>query len=150
MKTSTTTRRLLAVGSVAAVAGTSINAAVYGIARAAGVSFVVSGQKPGADHVLLQHVLSLSLFSFAAGIVAALVVARLRRPSLRALQVLGGALAVISTVMDLQIESAIGAVTLASMHLVVGASYVVGLGLAQRPTAAVVETDEPVLLSAAA
>lgn len=151
-KPAITTRRLLAVGSVAAVAAATVNAAVYGLARAADVSFVVSGAKPGQDQVLLQHVLSLSLFSFAAGIAASLIVARLRRPSLRALQVLGAVLAVLSTAMDLQIESAVGAVTLASMHLVVGAAYVASLRRVQQTTVPVTAPviEERVLLSSAA
>ena len=77
---------------------------------------------------------SFSLQTFAVGLVAALIASRLRRPSLRSLQVLGGVVAVASMAMDVPIDASPAAkATLAVMHLVVGAAYVASLQLARRP-----------------
>ena len=85
MNTSTVgTRRLLGLGVIAAIGAASVNAAIYGIGRAAGLSFVASTTAAGPQHILLQHVVSLTHMTFGAGLVAVLIADKFRRPSLRA------------------------------------------------------------------
>ncbi len=138
MNTSTVgTRRILGLGVAAAVGAVAVNAAIYGLGRAAGLSFVASTTASGPQHILLQHVVSLTLMTFAVGLVAALIADKLRRPGLRALQAVGAVVAVVSIVMDLSIDSTVAAkATLALMHLVVGAAYVAALDIARPAHAA--------------
>jgi hypothetical protein len=133
MNTSTVgTRRLLGFGVIAAAGAASVNAAIYGLGRAAGLSFVASTTAAGPQHILLQHVVSLTLMTFGAGLVAVLIADKFRRPGLRALQAVGAVVAVVSVVMDLSIDSTVAAkTTLALMHLVVGAAYVAALEVAR-------------------
>ncbi len=121
-------RRLLAVGAVAGVAATVVNATVYGLGRAAGVDYVAKSDAGGVDRIQLQHVMSLSVMSFVVGLAAAAVVVKRRRRGLRTLQVLGAVLAVATTYGDFGIDGSTAAkVTLIAMHLVVGAAYVATL-----------------------
>lgn len=114
--------RLLGLGAGGAVAATVVNAAIFGVGRAADVSYLVDGEP-----IELQHVVSLTLMGLAVGFVAAAVVARFRPTGLRALAVLGGVLGVLTMAMDLSVDSAAAAISLASMHLVTGAAYVLSL-----------------------
>src|SRR5690348_8455882 len=97
------TRRLLGVGVIAAIGAAAVNAVVYGIGRAAGLSFVASTTASGPQHILLEHVVSFTFMTFAAGLVAALIANKVRRPSLRALQIAGAVIAVVSVGMDVSI-----------------------------------------------
>jgi len=128
--------RLVAVGAVGAIAATAVNAVIYGVGRSAGLMYIVSGAgSPG--RVRLVDVITLSLISFAVGIVAAVAASRLRRPRLGLLQPLAAILAVVSTAMDLSLQSAASGATLASMHIVVGLVYVLTLRVvATSPSAA--------------
>jgi len=138
MNTSTVgARRLLGLGAIAAIGAASVNAAIYGIGRAAGLSFVASTTAAGPQHILLQHVVSFTLMTFGVGLVAAVIADKIRRPNLRALQTVGAVVAVVSVVMDLSIDSTVAAkTTLALMHLVVGAAYVAALEIARTARAA--------------
>jgi hypothetical protein len=131
MSTSTSkikTRRLLGYGAVAGLAAASVNAAIYLGGRAAGVSYVARQTASGAEHIKLEHVVSFCLEAFVLGLVAALVVNRLRAASLYSLLVLGALIAVGSTAMDVPIESALPAkFLLASMHIVTGIAYLTAL-----------------------
>jgi hypothetical protein len=116
---------LLRAGAVGAVAATLVNAALFGAGRAADLAYVV--HQSSTDRIRLVHVVSFSLETFAVGLVAAVVAARLGR-SLRALQILGAVVAVLSTGMDVSIDATLPAkLTLACMHLVVGLAYVASL-----------------------
>ena len=125
----------LATGAIGAAVATAVNIAIYGIGRAAGVDYILTE----TSRVRVPDVVILSLMSFAIGLVAAAVAARWDR-GLRALQVVGAALAVISTWGDFTIDgSGAATATLALMHLVVGAVYVTTLeGVRSRVTTAVV------------
>jgi len=138
-------RRVLRVGAVAGVAATAVNAVVYGLGRAAGVDYVAQRDASGVDRIQLQHVVSLSVISFAIGLLAAAVATRADRPRvLRGLQVLGAGLAVVTTYGDFGIDgSAAAKVTLIAMHLVVGAAYVVTLR-AVRPERVTTPVASPV------
>ncbi len=129
MKTSETRiRRLLALGGTGAVVAAVTNAVIYGVGRAAGVDYVITETSKGTESVHLADVLSLTLMSFAVGLAAAVVATRFHRPSLRALQVLGAVLAVVSTYGDFTIDGGAAAtVLLASMHIVVGVVYIASL-----------------------
>ncbi len=121
-------RRLLVVGGIGAVVAAATNAVIYGIGRAAGVDYVITATSKGTENVHLADVLSLTLMSFAIGLAAAVVVTWCKRPSLRALQVLGAGLAVVSTYGDFTIDGGAAAtVLLASMHIVVGVVYIASL-----------------------
>ena len=128
------TRRLLGIGAAAAAGAALVNAAIYGVGRAVDLTFVASTTSARPQHILLQHVVSFTLMTFAIGLVAAFIVDRMRRPSLRMLQVVGAFIAVASISMDVSIDSSFAAkATLALMHIVVGVAYVCALELARSP-----------------
>jgi Family of unknown function (DUF6069) len=141
-------RHLIALGAAGAVAATVVNSAIYAVGRAADVAYLVKVTSHGPQNVRLQDVVSLSLMSFVLGIIAAAVATKLRRPSLRTMQVVGAVLAVVSTWGDFTIEGKVAAkATLALMHFVVGAAYIFVLQLVQsRRTVSV--SDTPVALTA--
>jgi hypothetical protein len=141
-------RHLFVLGAAGAVAATVVNSLIYAVGRAADVTYLVDVTSHGPQNVRLQDVVSLSLMSFVLGIIAAAVATKLRRPSLRTMQVIGAVLAVVSTWGDFVIDGKVAAkATLAVMHFVVGAAYIAVLEVAQsRRTTAVVET--PVALTA--
>jgi hypothetical protein len=122
-------RHQLGLGAVAGLTATAVNAVAYGVARAADVDFVAQRDPSGVERVQVQHVVSLSVISFAIGLAAAAVVVKVGRPrALRALSVLGVALAVVTTYGDFTIDGGTAAkVVLIGMHLVVAAAYVVTL-----------------------
>ncbi|HEX3542324.1 MAG TPA: DUF6069 family protein [Acidimicrobiales bacterium] len=126
-------RRLLTVGAAAVSAATATNAVLYAAARAAGVNYTLTqGSTTGLIH--LHDVVSLSVFTFAVGLAAAAAARPLGRPSLRALQILGAVIAVASISMDVSVHGAATArVSLAAMHLVVGAAYVAALRMVSSP-----------------
>ena len=108
METSTRRSRyhvLLASGAVGAVVATTVNIAIYGTGRLAGVDYIITE----TTRVRVPDVVILSLMSFAIGLVAAAVAVRWDR-GLRALQVVGAVLAVISTWGDFTIDGS-GAVS---------------------------------------
>jgi hypothetical protein len=124
-------RSLLVVGATGAVVATAANALIYGAGRAADIAYVVSKTAQGTERVRLADVVSLSLMSFAVGIIAAVCARRFRRPSVRTLQIVGGVLAVVSTWGDFVIDGTAAAkATLAVMHIVVGVAYIVSLQVA--------------------
>lgn len=132
--TKTPVSRLVAVGVVGAVAGTLVNSAIYGAGRAAHVAFVVAQTSTGPKPIRLVDIVSFSLMAVAVGLVAAVIAARVGRPSLRSLQVLGAVIAIASTSMDIGIDSTVAAkLSLASMHIVMGVAYVASLQIARRP-----------------
>jgi hypothetical protein len=115
---------LFVVGAAGAAVATTVNVAIYGIGRAAGVAYVVSA----TSRVRVPDVVLLSLGAFAVGLIAAAFAIRWGRRGLRALQVVGAVLAVVSTWGDFSIDGTASATaTLALMHLVVGVAYVASL-----------------------
>ena len=84
MDTTVRIPRLLGLGAGGAVAAMVVNAAIFGVGRAADVNYLVDGEP-----IELQHILSLTLMSLAVGFVAAAVVAHFRPTGLRALAILG-------------------------------------------------------------
>jgi len=122
MDTTVRIPRLLGLGAGGAVAAMVVNAAIFGVGRAADVNYLVDGEP-----IELQHILSLTLMSLAVGFVAAAVVAHFRPTGLRALAILGGVLGVLTMAMDLSVDSTVAAISLASMHLVTGAAYMFSL-----------------------
>ena len=133
------TRRLLGYAAVAGFAAAAVNSGVYGAARADHVNFIVRRTASGVDHVQLVHVVGFTVQAFLVGVVAALVVNRLSRPSLHSLTVLSAVIAVGSTAIDVGIDSALQAkFLLASMHIVTGVAYVSALRAAgvRRPESA--------------
>jgi hypothetical protein len=137
------TRHLLGIGVIAAVGAATVNAAIYGIGRAADLSFVASTTASGPEHILLQHVVSFTFMTFAVGLVVAAIADKVRRPSLHALQLVGATVAVVSIAMDVPIDSSVTAkATLALMHIVAGVAYVAALQIVR--TARVVRADESV------
>jgi hypothetical protein len=128
-------RRLLVVGGIGAAATALTNAVIFGVGRAAGVEYVITTTSKGAQSVHLADVSSLSLISFAIGVAAAVVATWWKRPSLRALQVVGGIVAVVSTYGDFTIDGRAAATALlASMHIVAGAVYIASLQIVRSST----------------
>jgi hypothetical protein len=130
------TRRLLAIGGIGALAAATTNTVIYAVGRAADVAYVVTDGRSGVESVNLSAVLSLTLMSFAIGLVAALVGNRFNRHSLRVLQVVGALLALATIGWDFGIDGTNAAkALLASMHIVVGIAYVVSLEVARTSPA---------------
>jgi hypothetical protein len=132
-------RQLFVLGAAGAVAATLVNSVIYAAGRAADVAYLVDVTSSGPQNVLLKDVVSLSLMSFAVGISAAAVATKLRRPSLRTMQIIGAVLAVVSTWGDFTIDGSVAAkATLGVMHFVVGAAYIWVLHVVQsrRPATA--------------
>lgn len=151
--TAITNSRLLGYAAVAGLAAVAVNATIYAAGRAADVEFIARQTASGAHHVQLVHVVGFTLQTFVVGVVAALVVNRLRRPSLHSLLVLGAVIAVGSTVMDVGIDSALPAkFLLASMHIVTGIAYVAALRTAgvRRPVSSASIAPAPITESLAA
>jgi hypothetical protein len=125
----------LAVGALAAVASAAGNLAVFAIARAADASLVVVDG--GEVHeVEASGVAGASVVPMLAGIaLVALVVgiAPRRLGVVRLAQVVGGGFALLSVVGPLTIDTDGGtAAALAVMHVVTGATLVIGLEGARR------------------
>jgi hypothetical protein len=140
-------RQLFVLGAAGAVTATVVNSVIYAAGRAADVAYLVQVTSSGPQSVQLKDVVSLSLMSFAVGIIAAAVATKLRRPSLRTMQIIGAVLAVVSTWGDFTIEGDVAAkATLAVMHLVVGAAYIAVLQVVRsRQTAPAI--DSPIVMT---
>lgn len=125
--------RLLQAGAVGALGAAVVNAVIYGIARAADVSFAYTD---GGDElrVGLGEVVGASVFTFAAGLVAAAIVVWLGRPDLRIVQAIGGVIAIGSTFTSFAIDASFAAsATLAAMHIVSGIAYIAALEAVRSP-----------------
>ena len=142
MRTSTPgLRRLAGFGAAAAVTGTAVNTAIFGIGRAAGVDYVAATTRQGPQLIHVQHVVSLSLMSFAVGLAVTAIATGVGRPSVRVIQILATVVAVLSVGMDVGIDSTLSAKTsLAAMHLVMGLVFVACLRLASTTRAQGVRT----------
>jgi hypothetical protein len=147
MKTSeTSVQRLFAVGAVGAVAALAVNALIYGVGRAADVVYVITEKSNGTvERVGLGEIVSITFMTFVVGLVAAAVAVRWGRPSLRALQILGGVLAVGTALGDFTIDGSRSAMlTLALMHFVVGIAYIATLEVVRTaPTSPVTTSPSP-------
>lgn len=125
--------RLLQVGVVGAVASAAVNLALYGASRAADVSFafIYDGK---TERIASGEILGLSFIGFGAGVIVAAIALLLGRPSLRAVQVFGGVVAVVSLFMvfDADELSTSGAVVLGVMHIVSGIAYIAALEVLRR------------------
>lgn len=118
-------------GAVAAVTASAVNAVVWSIGRANDVAFLVPGRDGGeATRVALSHVVGTTLLVVAIGTgVAVLAVARSLR-WFRAVLAAGVIVALASAVAPLTLDTdASTRLLLASMHLVAGTAFVVGLRL---------------------
>jgi hypothetical protein len=132
-RSSVSATRLMSVGAIGAASAALANTAIFGLGRAGDVAFIAKDGAVGPDYIHWVHVVSLSLFTMAIGVVVALVASWVGKPSLRTMQVIGAVFAVVSTEMDVSIDSSVAAkLLLASMHLVVGVAYGCSLELASR------------------
>ena len=106
------------------VGAMTANLSVFEIARAVGVDFN-SAQTPTVGP---GTVLAITLAAMTIGWALGALVARRNPPRLRAMAIIGGVFAALSTLMPLTLNIAIaGRLTLASLHLIAGAFYVVGV-----------------------
>jgi hypothetical protein len=147
------TSQLLKAGVVGAAAAALVNTTIYGIGRAADVTYAAARTSHGPDLIRLHHVVGLTFTTFGIGLVAAVVVNRVGRPSLRALAIFASIVAVTSVAMDVSIPSTAPAkASLALMHLVTGAAYVAGLRTVRstRPASVIGAQDTPRRLAATA
>lgn len=127
--------------AVATVGAVAANAAVYGLAKAAGEPFVI--EKGGSPTtVTLAAVLGMTVATLLFGFAAAAVAQRAWRPAFRAAAAIGAALTVLSLVMLPSAEGP-GATKLwlTTLHLVVGSAYVAGLRFRAAAPAAVRTAD---------
>jgi Family of unknown function (DUF6069) len=134
--TKTPVRRLLVAGAAGAGLAAVANAVIFGLGRSADVDYVISQTSTGVERIAVTDVVGFTLMSFAVGLLAALIARWWNRPSLRTVQIVGSAVAVLSVAMDLPIDGSTAAkVSLASMHLVVGLAFVVAVHIAGRARA---------------
>lgn len=124
--------KLLGVGALGALASAAGNAVVYGIGRVSGIEYTFT--EGGVEERLgLGAVLTVSLVTFAVGLLAAAVVVWLGRPDLRVGQIVGGVIAVVTIWGSFSIDASFGAsATLGLMHIVSGAAYVTSLEVVRR------------------
>jgi len=129
MATATQIRRTWRVGVLGAVLAAFLNAVLYLVGRAADVPYQVPGFSPDMPTqtvTIIQVVLS-TFVPLAVGIALALVLVS-RGRGIRGLQYLGGALALVSLVVPLSLDTDLATKTLLStMHLVTGAVFVLSL-----------------------
>lgn len=131
-------------GAVAAACAAVVNAAIWGSGRAADVGFVVPGRSGGESRVSISHVVVLTLASLAIGTAVAALAAIRSRRWWRGVVIAGVAVSVLSATAPLSLDAEIGTrLLLASMHLVVGAAFLVavrgdisGPSRARRPDSA--------------
>lgn len=119
---------ILQVGALAAGAGAAVNAAIFGIGRAADVPFrIVDGSTD--ETVNIGGVVGMSLISVAVGLVAVAVAYRFfGSRSLRPFAILGAVLALASNIGFPDVEATTATKwSLAAMHIVIGTVYVAGL-----------------------
>ena len=135
-----TTRRrsLRREAEIGAVAAAAVNAAIWGVGRAAGVSFHVRPQAGGEVGIVL--VVLTTLIMFAAGMGLFVLAARRSDRLATAVIVAGVVFAVVSTGGALwAAEDPSTAALLAAMHLVTGAAFAITVWRARRRAASPVE-----------
>lgn len=131
--TKTSARRLLAHGAAGAAIATTVNATIFGVARAADVDFLVDVTRKGPQHVVVANVVNLTWMSFAVGLVAAVIAGRIGPRSLRTVQIVGSILALLTIIPDFTIDGPASAtLSLASMHVVAGFVFVTAVARARR------------------
>jgi hypothetical protein len=123
-KISQSKRGLAGAAVLTTVGAITANLGVFGVARAVGVDFN-SAQTPTVGP---GTVLAVTLAAMTIGWVLAALAARRNRPQLRAMAMIGGVFAALSILGPLTLNIGIaGRLTLASLHLIAGAFYVVGV-----------------------
>lgn len=107
-----------------------LNLLIYAIAKAGGVDFVVPSLGNASDTTTVNavNVVLATLVGLGVGWLAVLAASRIGRPSLGAVAVAGGVVAVTSCAAPLMLDANIDVrSSLAIMHLVVGTVYVFAL-----------------------
>lgn len=119
-------------GAVAAVTASAVNAVVWSIGRANDVAFIVPGRDgEDATRVALSHVVTTTLLVMAVGTGVAVLAAARSRRSFRAVLAAAAIVALASAAAPLTLDTDNPTrLLLASMHLVAGMAFVVGLGRA--------------------
>lgn len=123
-------RTVLRVAARTTAAALVTNLSVFAIARAADVSlrFPEPGSAGGTETVSAGAVLAVTLFTMTLGWIVVGVAAWRHRPALRTLAILGGVIAAVSALAPLTLEADLLArLTLAGLHLVVGAFFIIGV-----------------------
>jgi hypothetical protein len=114
-----------------------VNAAVFGLASVGGVKFQFP--RPGAENqtqtVNMITVVAATLTSMTAGWTLVAMAVRRHRPTLHTMTIIGGAAAAISTVAPLSLHTGTSLkFTLASLHLLAGAYFVIGAVVLEAAT----------------
>ncbi len=125
-------RRIWTAGLAATGAAVVADLAVHTAGTGAGVDFTVhpdgSTMEVGAGMIAAFAAVAMLL-----GTVLARLLARRGRHGLRAAQVIGAVIAVVSLLLPLTVSATLGTrLLLAVMHLVAGAAYVIALQIATR------------------
>jgi hypothetical protein len=109
------------------LAAATANISVFGLARGLGVGFAPAGPTRTAT-VAGGAVVATTLVAMAIGWTLAALATRRHRHKMRTMAIIGGAFAAVSTIAPLTLNVGISAkLTLACLHLLGGAFYVVGL-----------------------
>ena len=116
------------------LAAVAVNLAIFGIGVAADLDFDV--EPIGSDTPTTVNVVAVvlsTLVALAAGWGLVALARRIGRPSLRAVQIIGAVVAVVSMAMPLAIDAETSTrLVLAAMHLTTGAIFVAGVESLRR------------------
>lgn len=126
---------LARTAAVTAAAALAANMALFGLARARGVNFQFPqpGSATGIQTVGIAQVVLVTLLAMTAGWAGVRLADRRQRPILRTIAIIGGGLAVVSTVAPLSLDAGWSVkFTLASLHVITGAFYMAGVAWLHR------------------
>ena len=144
MTTTTPIRRgisasiVLRTAALTTVLATAIELGVFEVARAANVrfQFPTSGAGSGTTTVVAGTVAGVTLLAMTVGWLLVALAIRLRRPTMRIMEIVGGVFCAASTLMPLSLNTSTSTkLTLVSLHLIAGFFFVVGVGRLTRPDA---------------
>lgn len=134
VQTTAARRSLLPYAAWSGVAAVAANLAVYGAATAADVDVEV--RPPGTEATMQINAGSVAATTLVALVVGWGLVAFARRqgrPTMRAVEVVAGTVAVVSIALPLAAEGTLAAqLTLAAMHLLTGAVFIAAVELLRR------------------
>ncbi len=112
---------------LATLAAVATNLSLFGLARALGVDFAPA-RSAQTTTVGPAAVLAATLVAMSIGWVAVALATRRHRSKLPTMAIIGGLLATLSTLAPLTLDTDIAAkLTLASLHLITGTFYVIGV-----------------------
>jgi Family of unknown function (DUF6069) len=130
MLDSTSRAHVLRTAGLTTGAALAANLAVFGLARASDVRFLIPqpGSATATQTVTAGAVVAFTLMTMIVGWAIAARAASRHRPTLHTMAIIGAGIALVSTLGPLTLDAGISVkLTLASMHLISGGLYVAGI-----------------------